>query len=52
MYNGILLSYRKEHIWVSSYELDKSWAYDSEWNKWERKKQISYINAYTWTLER
>ena len=52
MQNGILPSYQKEHIWVSSNELDEPWAYDSEWNESERENQMSYINAYTWTLER
>ena len=27
MHNGILLSYKKEHIWVSSNEVDETGAY-------------------------
>ena len=44
IYNGILLSYKKEHIesvlirWMNL-----------EWSKSE--KQIAYINAYMWNLE-
>ena len=28
------------------------WAYYTEWSKSEREKQLSYINAYIWNLER
>ena len=41
-YNGILLTYKKEHIWISSNELNEPGAYYTEWNKSEREKQISY----------
>ena len=51
IYNGILLSHKKEHIWVSSNEMDEPRAYYTEWNKSEREKQI-YIYAYLWNLER
>ena len=51
IHNGILLSYKKEHIWVS-YEVDEPRAYYTEWNKSERERQIPYINAYVWSLER
>ena len=43
---------RKEHIWVSSNEVDESGAYYTEWSKSERKTPIQYINAYIWNLER
>ena len=36
-HNGILLSYKKEHIWVSSNEVDEIGAYHTEWNKPERE---------------
>ena len=52
IHNGILLSYNKEHIWVSSNELDEPRAYYTEWSKSERETQILYINAYIWNLER
>ena len=48
--NGILISYKKEHIWVN-YEVDEPRAYYTEWNKSERERQILYINAYIWNLE-
>ena len=34
--NGILLIYKKEHIWVSSFETDEPGAYHAEWSKSER----------------
>jgi len=45
IYNGILLSHKKEHIWVSSNEVDETTAYYTEWSKSEIEKQISYINS-------
>ena len=51
-HNGILLSYKKEHIEFSSDEVDEPRAYYTEWSKSEREKQISYTNTYTWNLER
>ena len=35
IYNGILLIDRKEHIWVSSNELDNTRTYYTEWSKSE-----------------
>ena len=52
IYNGILLSYKKEHIWVSSNEVDKTGAYYTEWSKSERKTPIQHTNTYIWNLER
>ena len=51
-HNGILDSYLKEHIWVSSNEVDETGAYYTEWSESERKTPIQYINAYIWNLER
>ena len=51
IYNGILLNHKKEHFQVSANEVDKPRAYFREWNKSEREKQLSYINAYIWNLE-
>ena len=42
LYNGIIISGKKEHIWVISNEVDEPRAYYTEWNKSEREKQISY----------
>ena len=52
LYNGILLSHKKEWIWVSWTELDESRACDVEWSKSDREKQIFYVNAYIWSLEK
>ena len=52
IYNGILLSYEKECIRVSPNEVDEPRTYYTEWNKSERKRQMLYINAYVWNLER
>ena len=49
MYNGILLSHKKEHIWVSCNEVNEPKACYTEWSKSE--KQISYTSAYIWNLE-
>ena len=45
-YNGVLLSYKKECIWVSSNEVDETRTYYTEWSKPEREMPIQYINAY------
>ena len=51
IHNGILLSHKKEHIWVNSNEVDEPRAYYTEWGKSEREKQISYSNTYIRNLE-
>ena len=38
IYNGILLSHKKEHIWVSSNEVDEPRTYYTEWNKPEKER--------------
>ena len=52
IYNGILLSHKKEQIWVSWTEMDEPRACYTEWGKSEREGQIPYINEYIWNLER
>ena len=52
IHNGVLLSFKKEHIWVSSNEVDEPRAYYTEGSKPERERQILYINTYIWNLER
>ena len=44
IYNGILLSHKKESIWVGSSGVDEPGAYYRDWSKSEREKQI-YINV-------
>ena len=39
-YDGIPLSYKKEHIWVSANEVDEPRAYYTEWSKSEKERQI------------
>ena len=52
IHDGIPLSYKKEHIWVSSNEVDEPGACYTERSKLEREKQLPYINAFMWNLER
>ena len=52
LHNGIILSYKKEHIWVDSNDVDEPGAYYTEWSVSERERQILCINTYIWTLER
>ena len=52
IHNGMLLNYKKEHIWVTSNEMDEPRAYYTEWEKSERERLILYINTYIWNLER
>ena len=51
IHNGILLGHKKEHVWLSSNEVDEPRAYYTEWSKSEREKQISYISAFIRNLE-
>ena len=51
IYNGILLSHKKERNWVICWDVDGSRDYYTEWSKSEREKQILYINAYMWNLK-
>ena len=51
-HNGILLSFKKEHIWVSSNEVDETEAYYTDEVSKERETPIQYINTYIENLER
>ena len=44
IYNGILLSHKKEHIWVSSDEVDEPRIYYTDWSESEKsqKKKDKY----------
>ena len=46
IHHGILLSHYKEHIWISSNEVDETGAHYTEWSEPERKTPIQYTNAY------
>ena len=50
IYSGILLSHKKEHIWVSPNEVDEPRAYYTEWSKSEKEKQLLYISAYIYRI--
>ena len=52
IYNGILLSHKNEQNWVICWDMDGPRDCYTEWSKWEREKQILYINAYMWNLEK
>ena len=52
IHNGVLLSCKKEFIWISSDEMDETGANYTEWSKPERKRPIQYTNTYIWNLER
>ena len=38
VHNGILLSHKKEHIWVSSDKVDEPRTYYTEWSESERER--------------
>ena len=52
IYNGILLSYKKDRIWVRCNKVDEPRACYTKWSKSARENQISYIYAYIWNLEK
>ena len=52
LHNGVLLSYTKDCIWVSSNEVDETGDYYTKWSKSERETQIQYINTYIQNLEK
>ena len=42
IHNGVLISYKKEHIWISSNEADQPITYYTDWSKSRRERQMSY----------
>ena len=52
IYNGILLSHGKEQNSAICRDVDGLRDCHIEWSKSEREKQILYINAYMWNLEK
>ena len=52
IYNGILLSHKKEWNSVICRDMDGPRECYTEWSKSEREKQILYNNAYMWNLEK
>ena len=52
IYNGMLLSHKKEWNWIICRDVGGPRDCHTEWNKSEGEKQTVYINTYTWNLER
>ena len=52
IYNGILLSHKKELNSAICRHMDRIRDCHTEWSKLEREKQILYINAYMCNLEK
>ena len=52
IYNGILLSHKKKRNGVVCRDMDGPRVCHTEWSKSEREKQILYINADMWNLEK
>ena len=48
----LLLSHKKERNWVICRDTDGPREYYTEGSKSEKEKQIRYINAYIWNLEK
>ena len=44
--NGIVLSFKKEHIWVSSNEVDETGVYYAEWSKSEKYQYSILMHIY------
>ena len=52
MHNEILLRLKKERNWVICRGVAGPRVCHTEWGKSEREEQITYINPYTWNLEK
>ena len=46
IHNGMLFSYKKEYIWVSSNEVDKTGAYDTEWSQKKTQQYTILTHIY------
>ena len=52
IYNGILLTHKKEWNWVICRDVDGPRDYHTKWSKSDRERQISYDITYMWNLKR
>ena len=52
IYNGILLSHKKEQNCVICRDMDEPRDFHIQWSKSEKEKQILYDIAYMWNLEK
>ena len=50
-HNGILISLKKEQIWVSRSEVEEPRACYTEWGKSETE-ELSHVNSYIWNIEK
>ena len=51
VYNGILLSHKKEWNNVICSNMDGPRDYHTKWSKSDRERQILYAIIYTWNLK-
>ena len=51
-YNAILLNHKEEQNWIICRDMDRPRACHKEGSMPERQKQILYMNAYMWNLEK
>ena len=51
IYNGILLSHKKEWNYDTCYNMNEPWRHYIKWNKPDTKGQILYDSTYTRYLE-
>ena len=51
IYNGILLSHKKEWNNAICSNMDTTRDYHTKWNKSERERQIPYDITYMWNLK-
>ena len=52
IYNGILFNDKKKRNWVICRDMDGPRDCHTEWSKSEKEKQILYINACMWNIEK
>ena len=52
IYNGILLSHKKEQNWIICSDADEPRVCHTELSKSETEKQMLYNITYMWNLER
>ena len=51
IYNGILLSHKKNEILPFAANMDGSREYHTKWSKSDRERQILYDITYMWNLK-
>ena len=51
IYNGILLSHKKERNFAIGSNMDGLGGHYAKWNKSDKERQILYDNTYMWNLK-